>query len=463
MKTPKVFVECCRNMLHQLLGGMYMSNEKLNEVQNSELTYGINDKPPLRLAIPLAIQHIMAAFSGIVAVPLVVGQAIGLSVEDMAFMVSATLFVAGIATFIQVYGIGKIGSRLPCVMGTDFTFVGPGIAVASAFGLPGYFGATLAGSFLEIILSYFIKPLRKFFPPVVTGIVVSLIGLTMLPVSVDWVAGGVGNPEYGSPKFLLLAFIVMAIIILLNQRGKGFASSGAILIGIICGYLISIPMGLLDVTPVKDAAWLAFPKPFKYGIEFHWSAILAFIPPYLVTTVETVGDLISVATASEHDITGEELSGGILADGVGSLIAGIFNAGPNTSFSQNVGIIPLTGVASRFVVILASIILMLSGVFPKLGALVAIMPNPVLGGAGIMMFGMIAVGGFKLLQEVDLNRRNSLLVAVSMGLGLAVVYRPEILSGFNPTIQTIFQSGMTTGTIAAIILNLVLPGREIEE
>lgn len=160
-------------------------NEKAEETQKSELTYGINDKPPLKLAIPLAIQHIMAAFSGIVAVPLVVGQAIGLSMGDMAFMVSATLFMAGVATFLQVYGIGPIGSRLPCVMGTDFTFVGPGIAVASAFGLPGYFGATLAGSFLEIILSRFIKPLRKYFPPVVTGTVVTLIGLTMLPVSVD--------------------------------------------------------------------------------------------------------------------------------------------------------------------------------------------------------------------------------------------------------------------------------------
>ena len=435
-------------------------NEKVSETQKSELTYGINDKPPLKLAIPLAIQHIMAAFSGIVAVPLVVGQAIGLSMGDMAFMVSATLFMAGVATFLQVYGIGPIGSRLPCVMGTDFTFVGPGIAVASAFGLPGYFGATLAGSFLEIILSRFIKPLKKYFPPVVTGVVVTLIGLTMLPVSVDWAAGGFGSSEYGSLRFILLALVVMAIIIILNQKCSGFLCSGAILIGIICGYLISIPMGLLDITPVKEAAWISFPRPFKYGITFKWSAILAFIPPYLVTTIETVGDLMSVASASEHEMTGEELSGGILADGVGSLIAGIFGAGPNTSFSQNVGIIPLTGVASNFVVTIAAIILMLSGIFPKLGALVAIMPNPVLGGAGIMMFGMIAVGGIKILKDVDLNRRNSLLVAVSIGLGLAVVFRPEVLSHFHPNVQTIFQSGMTTGTIAAIILNLILPGRE---
>lgn len=438
-------------------------DEGVVEDPKSELIYGIEDKPPIGIAIPLAIQNIMAAFSGIVAVPLVVGQAIGLSVEEMAFMVSATLFVSGWATFMQSRGIGPVGSRLPCIMGTDFTFVGPGIAVASAFGLPGYFGATTVGSFLEIILSRFIKPLRKYFPPVVTGVVVSLIGLTMLPVAVDWAAGGVGSSDYGSVKFVLLAFVVMAIIIILNQKGSGFVSSSSILIGIVCGYLISIPMGLLNFETVKEAAWFSLPKPFKYGMKFHLPAILAFLPAYLVTAIETMGDLMSVANASEHEITGEELSRGILSDGVGSFIAGIFNAGPHTSFSQNVGIIPLTGVASRFVTIISGIILMLAGIFPKLGALVAIMPNPVLGGAGIMMFGMIAVGGFKILQEVDFNRRDSLLVAVSMGLGLAVVYRPEILDQFHPTIKTIFQSGMTTGTITALILNLILPGREIIE
>lgn len=436
-------------------------NEKVEENHKSELIYGINDKPPLRLAIPLAIQNIMAAFSGIIAVPMVVGHEIGMSASEMAFMISATLFISGLATFLQSRGVGPVGSRLPCIMGTDFTFVGPGIAVASSFGLPGYFAATTAGSILEIILSRFIKPLRKYFPPVVTGVVVSLIGLTMLPVAVDWAAGS-GTSQYGNPKFILLAFIVMAIIILLNQNGKGFVSSGAILIGIICGYIISIPMDLLDFTAVKEAAWFSFPKPFRYGMKFHLSAILAFLPAYIVTAIETMGDLISVANASEHEITGEELSRGILSDGVGSFIAGIFGAGPHTSFSQNVGIIPITGVASRFVAIIAGIILMLAGIFPKIGALVSIMPSPVLGGAGIMMFGMIAVGGFKLLQEVDLNKRNSLLVAVSIGLGLAVVFRPEVLDNFHPTIQTIFQSGMTTGTITAIILNIILPGREIK-
>ncbi|WP_425448573.1 nucleobase:cation symporter-2 family protein [Dethiothermospora halolimnae] len=433
-------------------------NSNTKAQTNSELRYKINDKPPIKMAIPLALQNIFAAFSGIVAVPLVVGNAIGLPMEQMAFFVNATLFMAGLATFIQAYGIGPIGSRLPCIMGTDFTFAGPSIAVGSTMGLPGIFGATLLGSFVEIILSRFIKPLMKIFPPVVTGTVVSLIGLTLLPVSIDWAAGGqVGAEGYASLENLFLAGIVMIIIILFNQYGKGFLSAGAILLGIIAGYIISIPMGMLDITPVKDAAWIAFPTPFKYGIDFSWTALLAFIPAYLVTTVESIGDLMAVGEASNHKITHDELAGGLLADGTGSFLAGIFNAGPNTSFSQNVGIIPITGVASRFVVVIAGIILMLSGIFPKLGALVSIMPDPVLGGAGIMMFGMIAVGGIKTLKKVRFTRRNSLVIAISMGLGLAVAFRPELLNNFHEKLAIIFHSGITTGTLAAIVLNLILP------
>lgn len=434
-----------------------VNQQKNGKQAESQLMYKINDKPKLSVAIPLAIQNIVAAFSGIVAVPLVVGGALGASVNELAFLVSATLFMAGLATFIQAYGIGPVGSRLPVIMGTDFTFVGPSIAVGSTLGLPGVFGATILGSFVEIILSRFIKPLMKVFPPVVTGTVVTLIGVTIMPVAVDWAAGGSGAADYGSIRNLVLALVVMAIIIAVNQWGKGFAKAGAVLIGIICGYIIALPLGMLDFTAVKEAAWIAFPTPFKFGVKFSLAGLLAFIPAYLVTTVETVGDLFSVAEASEHEITSDEMSRGLLADGVGSFIAGFFNAGPNTSFSQNVGIIPLTGVASRFVVVIAGIILMLSGIFPKLGALIAIMPNPVLGGAGIIMFGMIAVGGIKILQKVEFTRRNGLVVAVSLGLGLAVVVRPDILSALPSGVQTVLASGVATGTIAAFILNLVLP------
>ncbi|WP_069648939.1 nucleobase:cation symporter-2 family protein [Caloranaerobacter ferrireducens] len=422
-----------------------------------EITYKINDKPPLKIAIPLAVQHLLAAFSGIVAVPLVVGGVLGLPFDQMTFLVNAALFMAGLTTFIQAYGIGPVGAKLPCVMGTDFTFVGPSIAVGSTLGLPGIFGATVGASFVEMILSRFTKKLLKYFPPVVTGTVVTLIGLTILPVAVDWAAGGYGAADYGSLRNIFLALAVMAIIIVLNQWGKGFTRSAAILIGIICGYLISIPFGLLDISKLTSASWLDFPTPIRYGIKFSIPAIIAFIPAYLVTTVETVGDLIAVADASNHKITSDELSKGLLCDGVGSFLAGIFNAGPNTSFSQNVGIIPITGVASRFVVMITGIILMLAGIFPKLGALVAIMPNPVLGGAGIIMFGMIASSGIKILKNVEFTRRNMLVIAISLGLGLAVVVRPNILQYFPSAVKTVLESGITTGTLTALLLNILLP------
>lgn len=437
------------------------SDVKATTTVASELRYKIDDKPPLAIAIPLAIQHIVAAFSGIVAVPLVVGGVLGLPFEQMTYLVNMALFMAGVTTVMQTVGFGpksfRVGSRLPCVMGTDFTFVGPAIAVGFAGGLPAIFGATMVGALVEVILSRFFGSLKKFFPPVVTGTVVTLIGLTILPVAVDWAAGGYGAPDYGSLTNIFIALSVMTIIVVLNQWGKGFVSSGSILLGIMFGYIISVPFGLVDFSRISDAAFISFPQPFKYGITFNITAILAFIPAYLVTTVETVGDLMAVAEASDHEPTSEELSAGLLCDGVGSIVAGAFNAMPNTSFSQNVGIIPITGVASRFVVMIAGFVLMIIGVFPKVGALVSIMPNPVLGGAGIIMFGMIAVGGINILKDVNMSRRNMMVVAISLSVGLAVVVRPAILEHLPAFVKTVFESGITTGTLFALVLNLVLP------
>lgn len=428
---------------------------------SSELKYKIDDEPPLKVAIPLAIQHIVAAFSGIVAVPLIVGGVLGLPFEQITYLVNMSLFISGLTTIMQTVGFGpkffRVGSRLPCVMGTDFTFVGPSIAVGFAGGLPAIFGATMVGSLVEIIFSRFFGSLRKLFPPLVTGTVVTLIGLTILPVAVDWSAGGFGAADYGSLTNIFISLSVMTIIVILNQWGKGFISSGSILLGILFGYIISVPFGMVDFSKIADAAIISLPQPFKYGISFNISAIIAFIPAYLVTTIETVGDLMAIADASEHEATSEELSAGLLCDGVGSIIAGAFGSGPNTSFSQNIGIIPITGVASRFVVTIAGIILMIIGVFPKIGALVSIMPNPVLGGASIIMFGMISVGGINILKDVNMSRRNMMVIAISLGLGLAVVARPAILGHFPPFFKEIFESGITTGTLLALILNLLLP------
>ncbi|MCT4593561.1 MAG: purine permease [Anaeromicrobium sp.] len=430
---------------------------------SSEIMYKIDDKPPIQISILLAFQHIMAAFGGIVAVPLVVGGVLGLPVNDLAFLVSAALFAAGIATFIQARGIGIVGARVACVMGTDFTFVGPSIAVGSTMGLAGIFGATILGSFVEIILSRFIKPLRRFFPPIVTGTVVMLIGLTLLPVSIDWAAGGYGADDYGSLTNLSVALSVMCVIMLLNRYGGGIYSSAAVIFGLIFGYVISYPLGLLDFTPIKDANWMAIPTPFKYGVTFSLTAVIPFITAYLVTTIETVGCLMAIGEASEKELSSEEISAGILADGVGSCIAGFFNAGPNTSFSQNVGLIPLTKVASRFVVIISGIILILLGLFPKFGALIAIMPNPVLGGAGIIMFGIVAAAGIKTIKNIPLNNRNMLILAISIGIGLGVTVRPDFLQHLPNGLKSLFSSGISAGTITALILNIILKEEYIDE
>ncbi len=438
--------------------------ESVQKVKSStEILYKIEDKPPMHLSIILALQHIMAAFGGIVAVPLVVGGVLGLPVADLAYLVSAAIFMAGVTTWLQARGIWKIGARVPCVMGTDFTFVGPSIAVGLSSGLAGIFGATIMGSFIEIILSRFIKPLRRFFPPIVTGTVVMLIGLTLLPVAIDWAAGGFGAPDYGSVLNISIAVSVMIVTMLLNRYGNGIVSSAAVIIGLIFGYVISFPLGLLDFTPVKDAAWLALPTPFKYGITFSLGAFITFFTAYLVTTIETVGVLMAVGEASGRELTDEEISSGILCDGVGSLLAGFFNAGPNTSFSQNVGLIPITKVASRFIVAIAGIILIVLGIFPKFGALIAIMPNPVLGGGGIIMFGMVAAAGIKTLKEVPLNNRNMLILAISIGLGLGVTVRPDFLQNLPGFLKSLFSSGISAGTVSALLLNIILKEEYIEE
>lgn len=428
-----------------------------NDVESElDIIYTIDDKPPLLLSILLGFQHILAAFGGIVAVPLVVGGALGLSVADVSFLVNAAIFVAGIATIIQAKGIGSVGARLPVIMGTDFTFVAPTIAVGTAFGMPGVIGGTILGSFIEMILSRFIKPLMKFFPPVVTGTVVTLIGTTLVPVSMDWIAGGVGSPSYGSLQNIGLAMIVMTIIIVLNSYGKSMISAASVLVGMVIGYIIAIATGMVEFSAVGQAGWVAIPELFRWGVTFNPAVVVPFIAAYLVTTIETVGCLKAVGEASGKELSDDDVGSGVLADGVGSFIAGFFGAGANTSFSQNVGLIPMTKVASRFVVIIAGIILMILGIFPKLGAVIALMPEPVLGGAGIVMFGMVASSGIKTLSRVRMNNRNLLIIAVSLGLGLGVTFRPELVENLPSTLRMIFSSGISTGTIAALVLNMAL-------
>ncbi|MDQ0150410.1 uracil-xanthine permease family protein [Eubacterium multiforme] len=432
---------------------MEKSKESTNEYK---LIYGIDDKPSLGAQILLGFQNIFAAFGGIIAVPLVISNALGFNGVISTALLSASILASGIATVIQSRGVGPFGAKVPCVMGTDFTFVAPSIAVGSVAGLPGIIGATILGSILEFILSFFIKPLMKLFPPIVTGTVVCLIGLTLLPVSIDWAAGGVGSSNYGDLKNVSIAMLVLIITLLLNRYGKGMISSASILIGMAVGYIICIPLGMVDFTLVRESSWFALPNILGYGMDFNMKYVLTFIPAYFVTVIETVGCLASICEVTEVKAENKIIQRGVLADGVGSLIAGFLGSFPNTTFSQNVGLIPLTKNGSRFVAMMAGIILVLLGFFPKFAALINIMPQPVLGGVGIVMFGTIAAAGIKTLSSIKINNRNLLIIATSIGLGLGVTFRPEFIAQLPEGIKMIFSSGISTGTIVALILNKVL-------
>ena len=416
------------------------------------------------LLLPVyALQHIMAAFNGIIAVPLVVCTGLGLDTSVATYCVSCALFAAGLATLLQSAGIGPVGARMPCIMGTSFTFVGPALSVGRAFGLAEVFVVTAVGSVTEIVYSRFIPFLRRIFPRLVSGIVVSLIGLTLIPVAIDWMAGGRGAPNYGSGENLLLAGIVIVAVLVFHSIRRWQLTTFSIFLGMCVGYAIAALRGDVSAQGISALAWFSFPEPFRFGFSFHWQSLLPFAVAYLITTIETIGDLTAIAEAQDRDISAAELERGILADGVGSTVGGIFNAGANTTFSQNVGIVSLTGVTSRHVTILAGIFLIVMGLFPRLSHLIAIMPLPVLGGAGLCMFGMVAAAGMKQLHRETFTRRSMVIVALSFGVGLGVEMRHEIVEGLPEALKLLFGSGITAGALTAIALNAALPAADADE
>lgn len=424
-----------------------------------KLTYSVEAKPPFGLSLLLAAQHLLAALGGIIAVPLVLGNVLKLPTEDTIVLVNAALLVSGIVTIIQCQGIGPIGLRLPSVMGTSFTFVAAALAIGfSEHGVAGIMGSALVGSLVMIIGSFFMPYVRKLFPPVVTGVVVMMIGLSLVPVAVDWFAGGQkGDPHYADPANLAMATFVLVLVIALVQWGKGIFSAAAIVFGIMAGYVVALALGWISFDSVKNADIVAIPQPLHFGLAFPISGIIGMSIAYLVTIVESSGNFLALGNATQTEISGKHLRGGVLCDGLGSAFAAIMSTTPFSSFAQNIGIISLTGVASRYVVTIMGILLVLAGIFPVFGALIVSIPSPVLGGAGLMMFAMIIAAGIQMLDKVERSRRNGLIIAVSIGCGLAVTTRPELLDKLPAFFKEIFGSGITVGSLLALILNLVLP------
>jgi len=442
-----------------------MTDVKLDDQSSASSTndsivrYGINDEPPLSEAIPLGIQHLLAMFLSTVALPLVIAGAIGLGQSETTFIVQMALLVAGVATIVQVYSVGPVGSRLPIVMGTSAIFVTPLIDIGNSFGIAAIFGAVIVAAPVEIVIGYFYDDLRSLFPPLVTGVVVMLVGLTLVPTAIQYSAGGPGAETYGDLANLGVAGVVFLIAVLFNQYFDNFLSVASVLIAVVVGYLMAAPLGLLDLSGVADAGWVAVPMPLEFGVEFHPSAIVIAAFAYVVTSMETIGDVEGTTGTVSRRATSEEMRGGLLAAGVMSMIAGVFNAFPNTSFSQNVGLIGFTGVASKFVVAICGGFLVVLGLIPKVAAIVSAMPEPVLGGAAIVLFGMIFSIGLRLVaQNVELTQRNLTIIASSIVLGLGVEVQSDALAQFPDDLQVLLGSGLLVGGVTALVLNAIIPG-----
>ena len=411
--------------------------------------------------MPLGFQHVVAMLLGNITPPLLIAGALGLAIGDKALILQMVLLMAGLATVVQAYPIGPVGGRIPVIMGTSIAFVGSAIGIGSEFGLAAVFGACLVASVVEIVLGFSIVRVRKFFPPLVNGIVVMLIGLTLIPVGMDYAAGGPGAVDYGSKANLIIAAVVFLVTLLLNQFARGFVSYASMLFGVIVGYTVAFAFGKVDIVPVAEAAWVSLPRPLAFGLEFRLSAILVMGFVYVISTMETIGDIAGTMAAVGREPENRELRGGLVADGVMSGLAALFSAFPNTSYSQNVGLVNFTGVASRHVTAIGGIILVLLGVVPKVGALFATLPPAVIGGGGLIMFAMIFASGLAIVhRSVDLNRRNLVILAIAIGLGLGVELRPEILQHLPESTRTFFGSGLITGGLTALLLNLALPGRD---
>lgn len=442
------------------------TEEQVNDTPQG-LIYGLEARPPLRDTLFAALQHLLAIFVAIITPPLIIAGALNLDLETTGFLVSMSLFVSGLATFVQCRKIGPVGCGLLCVQGTSFSFIGPIISAGLAGGLPAIFGATIIGSVVEMLVSRVLKYMRRIITPLVSGIVVTLIGLSLIRVGITACGGGEtakAAGTFGSLEYVGLSALVLTLIIFFNRSNNQYLRMSSIVIGLLVGYAVSWAMGMVNFSDIQNYGNLNIPVPFRYGISFDLSAIISLGLVYLITAIEAYGDITANSLISGQPVEGEKFmkraSGGILADGFNSMVAGIFNSFPNSIFAQNNGMIQLTGVASRYVGYFIAGMLVLLGLFPAVGLIFSLMPEPVLGGATLLMFGTVAAAGIRIIASQDINRKATLVIAISFSFGLSVELVPEILSQLPETLRNIFSSGITTGGVTAILTNALIRIKE---
>jgi xanthine permease len=432
-----------------------------------------NYTPPLGQAVPLGIQHVLAMFASNVTPAIIVCGAAGigfgsdqgaLGFPDMTYMIQMSMFFAGIATLIQTIGMGPVGARLPIVQGTSFAFLPvmiPAVAGLGTAGLGGLMTGVVIGGIFHFFIGTFVKKIRFALPPLVTGLIVLMIGLALVKVGIQYAAGGV--PNMGKPLFGSLAMWIPALVVIIVTLGfkfftKGMMSVAAVLIGLIAGYIVAFMMGQVDFSKIGFAAAFGLPNPFRWGFELNWGIIIGMCLMAFISAIETVGDVSGITKGGAgREATDEEIQGATYADGAGTAIAGIFGGLPNTSFSQNVGLISMTGIMSRHVVTIGAIILIIAGLIPKVGAIINTIPINVLGGGVIVMFGMVASAGLSMLADVKWNRRNMVIFATALSIGLGLQLVPEALQHLPDTMNVLMTSGLLPAAIIAIVLNLVIP------
>ena len=406
----------------------------------------------------LGLQHVLAMYAGAVIVPLIVGGALGLNNTQMAYLIAADLFTCGLATLLQVMGTKYFGSRLPVILGCTFTAVGPIIAIASTSNLATAYGAIIISGVFVVLAAPLYGKLLKFFPTIVTGSVVTIIGLSLIPVAMNNVAGGQGSPDFGQPRNLLLALITLLVILAVNRLAKGFLRSVSVLVGLVVGTAIAYGMGIVHFSSVGSASWVSIAKPFYFGTpQFNITAILTMIIVNIVSMVESTGVYFAVGKATDQKVEQKQIVNGLRSEGLAIMLGGIFNAFPYTAFSQNVGLISLTRVKTRNVIFAAGGIMVVLGLLPKLAALTTVIPNAVLGGAMIVMFGSVAASGMAILSEVDLRKDGNLLIAAcSIAVGLGSATLPAMFDQLPEFARMLMQNGIVSGSLTAIILNIFL-------
>lgn len=412
------------------------------------------------------LQHVLAMYAGAVAVPIIVAQALHLSPMELVHLINADLFSCGIATLIQTLGFWKVGARIPMIQGVTFASVTPMILIGAEHGITAIYGAIIIAGLFTFLIAPFFSRFIRFFPPVVTGTIITIIGITLLPVAVNWMGGGNPKaPDFASPMNLFLAFITLVIIIAIYRGGKGFLSNVSVLLGLIGGTIIAMALGQTDFSEVGNASWFGLVTPFSFGLPtFDIGSILSMMVVMIVTMVETTGDCIAIGSIVGTPIGRDRLSRCLRADGLSTVIGGILNSFPYTAFAQNVGLIAVTRVKSRFVVAASGIILIALGLFPKMAAVVASIPNSVLGGAGVAMFGMVIASGIRALSKVEFDGTyNLMIVAVSIGVSMITLTAPNFFHSFPSWANIVLHSGITLGSITAVLLNLILNGCGREE